>query len=205
MDQFFNQHSICMHTKYTICFKSYKDGIDGLHDDVVRVPRAVAEHSWGGRNHVAHSIENGKCCLRELGGIEFVEWADPAEDKGRKKLLEMKLNKKRLNVRWRVGKDGKVIAAMFDEAMLDWNIVECSEIGENGIVVGELNRRLSKAVEAMEKACKLSEKRFLMLRGMKDLRKLSSEGTEAMQTLFDNIKARLNRAHRYIICCNAPM
>ena len=70
-----------MHTKYTICFKSYKDGIDGLHDEVFRVPRTIAEKSWGAKNHVARSIKSGKCCLRELGGMEFVEWKADAENK----------------------------------------------------------------------------------------------------------------------------
>ena len=94
---------------------------------------------------------------------------------------------------------------MFDEAKLDWKNVGKSNVtaralAQKGYAAGELKRRLDKAVEAMEKACRWSRNAFNRLRAMNDAGKLSLEGTEAMRTLFDNIKARLHHAHRYIIC-----
>ena len=198
LDQFFSRHSRCMHTTYTICFKSYKDKIDGFHNGFFCVPRALAIKAWGGKDKLVRCIENDKCWLKELGGIEYVEWKVEVDE-------QVVINRKMVFVRPLGQKEHQfesVVAAMFDDAKLDWNSVGCNDIEENGMLAGELNRRLSKAVEAMEKALGWSRYRFKRLRSMSDAGKLSSEGTEAMRTLGENIKARLCRAHPYIMCCN---
>ena len=169
------------------------------------MPGTLAKKAWGGEENLVRCIKNGSCCLKDLGGTEFVEWKDVAEKKlyndTRKKVCEQVCKQ----VRKRPHQDEKyeqVITSMFDEAKLDWTSVGCSELEENGILVGELNRRLSKAVEAMERACRWSETSFNRLMAMSNAGKLSSEGTEGMRTLSGNIKARLHRAHPYIMCCN---
>ena len=194
-----------MHTTYTICFKSYKDKIAEFNNGFFCVPRALAIKAWGGKDKLVRCIENGTCCLKKLGGIDFVEWKVCAQELMHRNngcvpvCTHVRENACKPD-RIREYQYERVIAAMFDEAKHDWKSVGCSEIEENGILVGELHRRLSKAAEAMEKACRWSEKSFRRLRAMDDAGTLSSEGTEAMRTLFVKIKARLHRAHRYIIC-----
>ena len=70
-----------MHTKYTICCKSYKDKISQFQHGAHCVPRTLAKKTWGGEENLVRCIKNGSCCLKDLGGTEFVEWKDGAEEK----------------------------------------------------------------------------------------------------------------------------
>ena len=65
-----------------------------------------------------------------------------------------------------------------------------------------LRKKIGNPVDAIIKLICVSEKVFDCLKMLNESGTLSSEGTNAMQTLGDNIKARLHRAHRYSMCYN---
>ena len=65
-----------------------------------------------------------------------------------------------------------------------------------------VRKKIGKPVDAIIKAICVSEKMLDCLKELNESGTLSSEGTIAMQSLGDNIKARLHRAHRYSMCYN---
>ena len=65
-----------------------------------------------------------------------------------------------------------------------------------------LREKIGNPVDAIIKLICVSQKTFDCLKMLNESGTLSSEGTTAMQTLGDNIKARLHHAHRYSMCYN---
>ena len=68
-----------MHPEYTIYLNSYKEKLDAFSreykkDGVRCLPRILAENEWGGKEKVALGISRNECWLKEVDGVEFIEW-----------------------------------------------------------------------------------------------------------------------------------
>ena len=65
---------------------SYKEKLDAFsteykRDGVRCLPRTLAENDWGGKDKLAVAISKGECWLKDLEGVEYVEWRTMSQDR----------------------------------------------------------------------------------------------------------------------------
>ena len=194
-----------MHPEYTIYLNSYKERLDAFSreykkDGVRCLPRILAENEWGGKDKLALGMSRNECWLKEVDGVEYVEWRTMSQGKegGTVRTFGVQGQRKVTS------KEFDEIVDMVDQSRFDWKLCKASAkaLKNEGEVEGDLKERLSKAACGLEKGAKTAEKMYTTLRGLKEQEKLSEAGISAMKTLGENIKARLHRVHHYCICCN---
>ena len=165
--------------------------------DAVRcLPRTLAENEWGGKEKITIGISRGECWLKEIDGVDYVEWRHMSagreggcvrdfSGKGQRKATQLEYD---------------ALIAMMDQAKFDWKLCKSTAkaLEDKGEVIGELHDRITKAVAGLDKGHRAAEKSFSTLRGLKDQGQLSPAGVDAMKTLGENIKACLHRGHNVI-------